>query len=234
MSLQVHNMFSSIAKSYDKTNDLLSFGIHRLWRIQSLKFAGLKRNFPIQILDVCCGTGDFLIAAKKRCNPLSTLIGLDFVWNMLPIAKSKSEKLAEHKNITIINGDALSLPFKDLSFDLCTIGFGIRNLDSTPDGLLELKRVLKKGGKAVILEFGTPHLCGFREIFKLYSKYIMPLIGQMASGNREAYVYLPETSAAYPCRHDFCKLMTDANFKEVKFKSFFGGIAYCYVGTKLD
>lgn len=230
MSIQVHDMFKSIAKSYDKTNDVLSFGVHRLWRYQSLRFAGINRQFPIQALDLCCGTGDFLIATKKMTHPSSTYIGVDFVWDMLPIALHKTR--AQGDRIVYINADTLSLPVKDNSIDLCTIGFGIRNLDSTESGLCEMHRVLKLGGKLVVLEFGTPHLFGFKQVFKLYSKYIMPFLGALCSGNRSAYEYLPETSAAYPCREEFCSLMKKSGYQNVTYRSFFGGIAYCYVGTK--
>jgi len=226
-------MFSSIASQYDKTNDFLSMGIHRLWRKQSLKFAKIDKSFPIHVADLCCGTGDFLIATEKLVNKNSVFVGLDFVWNMLPIAKGKAAEIKTESNkaqnkLQFVRGDALQTPFPDHAFDLCTIGFGIRNLDSTLDGLIEMKRILKKGGIVVILEFGTPHLIGFKQIFQAYSKYLMPIIGGLISGNKAAYEYLPETSAAYPCRADFCKIMEEAKFNDIRFKSFFGGIAYCY------
>ena len=231
MSKSVQTMFSSIAKNYDKTNDFLSFGIHRLWRRQSLRFARTSKEFPVNVLDICCGTGDFLISAKKSLHPASHFVGLDFVWNMLEIAKIKSIR-SNNSSLQFIHGDALCLPVANQTIDLCTIGFGIRNVDSTPMALIEFERVLKHGGKLVVLEFGTPHLPIFKTIFKFYSKFIMPYIGMWASGNRSAYEYLPETSASYPCRRDFCKLLVDAKFVDVRYRSFFGGIAYCYVGSK--
>jgi demethylmenaquinone methyltransferase/2-methoxy-6-polyprenyl-1,4-benzoquinol methylase len=237
MSKAVHSMFSSIASSYDKTNDLLSLGIHRLWRKQSLSFAKINKDFPIRYLDICCGTGDFLLATQKRCNKSSTFFGLDFVREMLDIAQiktkfSKSTKNSSDNKVQYLHGDALNLPFPENTMDLCTIGFGIRNVDSTPDCLLEIHRILKTGGKVVILEFGTPFLPIFKQIFQLYSKYVMPYLGYLSSGNKSAYEYLPETSAEYPCREKFCKLLKDAEFNKVSYRSFFGGIAYCYLGVK--
>jgi demethylmenaquinone methyltransferase/2-methoxy-6-polyprenyl-1,4-benzoquinol methylase len=234
MSIAVHNMFSSIAKSYDKTNDILSLGVHRLWRKQSLKFAKIKSDFPIHSLDLCCGTGDFLLATKRVSHKGSTHFGLDFVREMLDIALIKTNFLesTELPKIQYLHGDALALPFLEHTFDLCTIGFGIRNVDSTPDCLKEMYRILKKGGKVIILEFGTPHLPVLKQGFQFYSKYIMPYLGYLSSGNKAAYEYLPETSAEYPCRENFCNLLKNANFRDVKYRSFFGGIAYCYTAVR--
>ncbi len=230
MSKYVHDMFASISGKYDKANDVLSFGIHRLWRKDALKYAGVTKKYPIEALDICCGTGDFITSLDSLCHTNSQITGADFVFEMLPLAKIKTQSF---KNYPLIRADALSLPFHEEKFDICTIGFGIRNVDSVDKSLSEVLRVLKKGGRILILEFGQPHIQPFNYLFNFYSKYIMPIIGGVVTGNKSAYQYLPETSAKFPCRTEFEDLLKNAGFKNTSYKSYFGGIAYAYQGTKL-
>ncbi|HMO16487.1 MAG TPA: bifunctional demethylmenaquinone methyltransferase/2-methoxy-6-polyprenyl-1,4-benzoquinol methylase UbiE [Oligoflexia bacterium] len=238
MSKAVHDMFSSIARSYDRANDALSFGVHRLWRKSALRFAGIHGKHPASALDVCCGTGDFCKALLQVLHVESQIIGVDFVFPMLELASLKFSDLINNQGaalsspIHFIQGDAESLPFNELSFDVCTIGFGIRNVDRPIEGLKEMKRVLRAGGKLVVLEFGTPSNPVVRPFFELYSKFIMPKLGALISGNKSAYEYLPETSARFPCGEDFCDLLKEAGFTNVKWRPFFGGISYVYVGTR--
>jgi len=236
MSKSVHDMFASISKSYDRANDVLSLGIHRLWRRSSLKIAGIHAKHPARALDLCCGTGDFCTALKNRLHPNSHIIGLDFVFPMLTIAKSKTQdqhsaKIVNKPNtISLVHGDAMALPFPEKSFDVCTIGFGIRNVDDPKVCLENMRSVLRSGGKAIVLEFGPPESKLIGPFFNWYSKHIMPRLGAFVSGNKSAYEYLPETSARFPCQKDFCRLMEEAGFKNVFYKPFLGGIAYVYVG----
>ncbi len=229
MSKAVHDMFSSIADRYDRANDFLSFGIHRLWRRKSLKLVVINKEFPIDALDICCGTGDFSTEIKEQSNFESKIVGLDFVFPMLSVAKTKSPFVFGN---LLTRADALSLPFKDLSFDLCTIGFGIRNVDSVEGSLREMKRVLRIGGKVLILEFGQPYIRPFATVYNWYSKYIMPYLGGFITGNKSAYEYLPETSARFPCGKEFISLLEKEGFRNTKYTPYFLGMAYAYVGTK--
>ena len=229
MSKAVHDMFSTIADRYDRANDFLSFGIHRLWRRKSLNLVGLDNTLPIDALDICCGTGDFSAAIEERSNSASKIVGLDFVYPMLSVAKLKHPFISGG---ILARGDALKLPIRNQSFDLCTIGFGIRNVDSIEESLKEIKRVLRSGGKVLILEFGQPYFKPFALIYNWYSKYIMPYLGGFITGNKSAYEYLPETSARFPCGKDFLTLLEKEGFRNTRYCAYFLGIAYAYVGTK--
>lgn len=237
MSKAVHDMFSSISSTYDRGNDVLSLGIHRLWRSSALVFAEIHSKHPAQVLDICCGTGDFCVALKKKLHKESLVIGLDFVHSMLKLAIPKAKKLelgsgVKDSSFSVLQGDAMLLPFKERSFDACTIGFGIRNVDDPEVCMSRIKDVLKEGGRLLILEFGAPESRIIAPFFALYSRYVMPLLGSIVSGNKDAYTYLPETSLRFPCGKEFCKLMSKAGYKDVKYRSYFGGIAYAYVGRK--
>ncbi len=241
MSKAVHDMFASISRSYDRGNDVLSFGVHRLWRRASLVFAGLHGKYPANVLDICCGTGDFCVALRRKLHRDSVIIGLDFVHSMLRLANLKKSKVADYSEqyrgegkepFYVLQGDALSLPFKERTFDACTIGFGIRNVDDYELCLEKIREVLKDGGTLLVLEFGTPESPLIRPFFSFYSKYIMPFLGGLVSGNKDAYTYLPETSLRFPCGRVFCEHMRKKGFKDVNYRSFFGGIAYAYVGKK--
>lgn len=229
MSKTVHDMFSSIANSYDRANDFLSFGIHRLWRKNSLNLVPINKDLPIYALDICCGTGDYSGAIMDAAHFESKIVGLDFVFPMLNLAK---EKFPFKRSRSLARGDALCLPFRENTFDLCTIGFGIRNVDSVEESLDEIKRVLKAGGRVLVLEFGQPYFKPFRFIYNIYSKYVMPYLGGFITGNKSAYEYLPETSALFPCGEDFLNLMQKKGFKNASYKPYFFGIAYAYVGSK--
>ena len=132
--------------------------------------------------------------------------------------------------MSFVQGDAQSLPFDDNSFDYATIGFGIRNVDSPLAALNEIRRVLKPNGKVAILEFGQPTLPGFSLAYRLYSRYLIPIIGGVLTGNRSAYEYLPKTSATFPAGAKFLQLMAEAKFYGLRFVPLFGGVAYIYLG----
>lgn len=223
---QVHSMFASIADRYDLANDVLSMGVHRLWRKKAVKLAGLSSSDLA--LDLCCGTGDFAFELAKTTKEV---VAVDFVGEMLDLARIKQNKNGLD-NIEFIQGDACDIPLEDARFSAVTIGFGIRNVPSVEKCLLEIKRVLKPGGKAVILEFGQSRVPIFSSLYNLYSKYLMPIIGGLLTGNKEAYVYLPETSAAFPDREKFLELMNEAGFKNSRYKSLFLGISYIYIAEK--
>lgn len=227
MSREVKNMFASIAHRYDKANDVLSLGVHRCWRKSAARFADFPRG--ASLLDICCGTGALSRELADWVGPNGKITAVDFVSEMLEIA-TKERSADGSAPIQFINADAMQLPFADASFDGAAVAFGIRNVDDVPACLKELHRVLRPGGRLMILEFGKPNLPIFSQAFILYSRWIMPQIGRLLTGNKAAYEYLPRTAQEFPCRQAFCEIMTKSGFVECEFKSLTAGIAYVYRG----
>jgi len=226
MSQFVQNMFASISKKYDLLNDILSFGIHKKWRRKSVQLVSPNSNS--RLLDIACGTGDFAFEFERYT---SNIVGIDFCEEMLEIARQKANK--RNSRVQFIQGDALNLPFEDASFDIVSIGFGIRNVDDVNKSISEMYRILKPGGKAVILEFGQPKNSLFRFVYNIYSKYIMPFIGNIFARSKEAYTYLPTTAGAFPCRNDFLDIARkSAYFNNMEYYTLTFGIAYIYILEK--
>jgi len=227
MSEKVRNMFADIADDYDKINSILSFGVHSAWRKKTVEMSGAKPGD--QILDCATGTGDLAFEFKKRVGHTGNVTGTDFCREMIEQAPAKADK--KQLVVKFEVADAMDLPYEDNSFNVASIAFGIRNVDDPLQCLKEMARVVKKGGRVVILEFGQPDGL-VKYPYKFYSRYVMPAIGGWISGNRDAYTYLPETSAAFPAGRAFLDLMDKADmFREKKSASLTGGIAYVYVGT---
>jgi demethylmenaquinone methyltransferase / 2-methoxy-6-polyprenyl-1,4-benzoquinol methylase len=227
MSEKVRTMFASIADRYDAINTVLSFGIHHRWRKRAVKLS--KAAPGDHVLDCATGTGDFAISFKKAVGEKGHVVGTDFCAEMLAPAPVKAQK--RNMDIEFSVADAMNLPFDDNRFDISSIAFGIRNVDDPEVSLREMARVVKPGGRVVVLEFGQPKgLMGLP--FRAYSKFVIPTIGGLLSGNREAYQYLPETSAAFPAGDRFVDLMMGTGkFADAKAHSLQSGIAYIYVGT---
>ena len=231
MSHQVQQMFSAIASKYDFMNDLLSFGIHRRWRKKTVKLAEIQDR--MKILDLATGTGDLAFEFAKHGNV--EVMGVDFCEPMLEIAKEKAKKYIpltpfSKGELNFQVGDATALTFQDNLFDISTISFGIRNVDSPLTCLNEMARVVKPGGKVIVLEFGQP--LGFLSlIYKIYSKMFMPILGKIFAKNFSAYLYLPETASKFPCREKFIDLMEQTgNLTNCSYYTLSGGIAYIYIG----
>jgi len=223
----VERMFSSIAPRYDLVNSVLSLGIHKIWRKKLLSYLdGNCLKGPA--LDLCTGTADLAIALRQQ--GVSKVIGLDFCLPMLELGKAKVG--SKNSGLMLGQGDALSLPFKSETFSLVTVAFGVRNFENLSQGLAEIFRVLRPGGTLMVLEFGQPSIPVWRQIYHLYSRWIMPGIGGLLSGNRKAYTYLPETSANFPCRQQFMDLLESDGYLPVRYRSLSGGIAYIYQCTK--
>lgn len=224
-SRAVRAMFSGIAGRYDLLNHVLSVNIDKLWRKKVRKqLADILANKDALILDVACGTGDLSIELQAGNN--AKVIGTDFCRPMLTIAK---EKAAE---IPFVEGDAMSLSYSDNSFDAVTIAFGLRNLSNFEDGLNELTRVLKPGGKLVVLEFSSPVVPGFRQAFRFYFSNILPRIGGIVSGERGAYEYLPDSVSKFPDQKALVEMMARCGLESVSYKNLSGGIAAIHSGTK--
>jgi demethylmenaquinone methyltransferase/2-methoxy-6-polyprenyl-1,4-benzoquinol methylase len=224
----VRDMFNGIAGRYDFLNHFLSAGIDKSWRNKLVKKAASGKHE--YILDVATGTGDLAIVLSKL--PVKKIIGLDIAVNMLEIAKGKVKELKKDQLIEFIAGDSENLPFDDNSFDLVTVAFGVRNFEDLDKGLGEMLRVLKPGGRALILEFSTVTAFPLKHLYKFYSKYILPLMGRIISGHKEAYTYLPESVAAFPWGTGFLKHLDSVGYIKTSQFRLSGGIATLYEGVK--
>ena len=220
---EVQNMFGSIAGRYDLINTVLSGGIHHLWRRTLLGL--VPANSKLQVLDVCTGTADLIPLLESR---YGQVYGADFCYPMLAEGVKKLQAVGKFQDGKLIQADALRLPYSDQSFDLITVAFGVRNLENLSAGLIELRRVLRSGGSLLVLEFGQPRGLIFPALYKFHSKYVMPTLGGLISGNRHAYEYLPETASRFPCGPHLMEILSGLGLKAVKYKALTGGIAYAY------
>ena len=221
----VREMFSGIAGKYDFLNHLLSANIDKRWRrLVSKRLEEVLQNPNALVLDVACGTGDLALELQKNAN--AKVIGTDFCRPMLEIAYQKDA------SIPYIEADGMNLSFADNTFDAVTIAFGLRNFSNWQDGLIELHRILKTGGKLVILEFSTPILPGFRGAFQFYFSRILPRIGGAVSGSRGAYQYLPDSVSKFPNQKNLAAMMSEIGFSDVEYKNLTGGIAAIHLGVK--
>jgi demethylmenaquinone methyltransferase/2-methoxy-6-polyprenyl-1,4-benzoquinol methylase len=225
---QVAEMFDNISGSYDFLNHFFSAGIDNRWRKKAI--AILKEDKPKVILDVATGTGDFAFEAMKL-NP-EKIVGVDISDGMLEIGRKKIKKRELTDKMEFLNGDSENLPFNDESFDAVTVSFGVRNFQDLLAGLKEINRVLKPGGKAVILEFSKPKHFPLKQLYFGYFKYIMPLVGKIVSKDKSAYSYLPKSVLAFPEGKEFEAVMEKAGFSKSNQKLLTGGIASIYTGWK--
>ncbi len=225
---EVAQMFNNIAANYDFLNHFLSLGIDHLWRKRAVK--ELKAVQPKRILDIATGTGDFAIAnLKLRPNHV---VGLDISEGMLEVGRQKMKKKGVDNIVSMMLGDSEDLPFEDNYFDGLTVGFGVRNFENLEKGLGEMLRVIRPGGKAVILEFSKPKVFPVKQAFGLYSKYFIPFFGKRISKDEKAYAYLPESVAAFPEGKDFEAVLAKVGYKQINSISVSGGIATIYTGIK--
>ena len=222
---RVREMFGRIAGRYDLLNHLLSGNVDKRWRrvVANRVRAGISAE--ALILDVACGTGDLSLSLFESTG--ARVVGTDFCRPMLSIA---AEKLP--KQITLVEGDALSLPFKDSSFDVVTIAFGLRNLSDVNSGLRELRRILKPQGRVAVLEFSRPSNSVLRGLFGIYFRNFLPLLGGLISGSRGAYTYLPASVAKFPDQRQLAGLIEQAGFDQVSYENLSGGIAALHVGRR--
>ncbi|AGZ24368.1 type 11 methyltransferase [Streptococcus pneumoniae] len=180
-------------------------------------------------LDVCCGTADWTIALSKAVGPQGEVTGLDFSENMLEVGK---EKTAHMDNIHLVHGDAMNLPFDDASFDYVTIGFGLRNVPDYLGALKEMERVLKPGGMIVCLETSQPTLPVFKQVYRLYFKFVMPIFGKLFAKSKEEYEWLQQSTFDFPGKEKLKRLFEQAGFSNIKVRSFTGGVAAMHLGYK--
>lgn len=226
MSESVKNMFSLVAKKYDLLNALMSFGTHNSWRKKAVKLSGAKSG--MSVLDCASGTGDFAIEFAKVTGSIGKVTAQDFCKEMLDYIKPKSQK--HNFNIEVSVGDVMNLEFEDNTFDIASIGFGIRNVDDPIKGLSEMTRVVKNGGKIIILETGQPEGF-FKYPFKLYSNIIIPLLGLIVAGNISAYKYFKDTASKFPYGDNFVELLKKTgNVKTCRYYPQVFGVSYIYIG----
>ena len=228
MSAEVREMFASIAPRYDAANEVLSLGVHRSWRRAAVRLA--RASAGDRVLDCATGTGDLALEFKRAVGRSGSVVGTDFCPEMLAAAPAKAARAGVEVRFEV--ADALALPFGDASFDVASIAFGIRNVDDPVRCLSEMSRVVRPGGRVVVLEFGQPR-GAFGAAFRLYSRVVMPAVGGLLTGNRAAYEYLPRTAAAFPAGDRFLGLMDRVGtFAERSAHPLWAGTAYVYVGEK--
>lgn len=226
---QVAHMFNNIAPQYDFLNRFLSAGIDISWRKKALSM--LKNDQPKKILDIATGTADVAIMASKILSP-EKVIGIDISQGMLDLGKKKVADQGLDKIIELQLGDSEAIQFKDNNFDAVTVSFGVRNFQHLEIGLCEIKRVLREGGKLVVLEFSRPSLPGIQQLYKLYMSLVAPGIGKLFSNNRDAYQYLNDSVQKFPEGKDFVQVLESVGFKNTSFKRLSLGICSIYIGTK--
>lgn len=226
---QVAEMFNSIAFRYDFLNRFLSAGVDVGWRKKALR--QLKDLQPTTLLDVATGTGDMALMAAKML-PLEQITGIDISNGMLEIGRQKVEKAGLSHKIELLNGDSETINFANASFDAVTVAFGVRNFEDLEQGLAEIKRVLKPGGKLVVLEFSRPKTAVAKGFYNLYMKIIAPNMGKIFSKNRNAYQYLDESIKKFPEGKNFTNILDKLGFKHTYCKPLSLGICSIYCGEK--
>lgn len=224
----VRRMFNDISHRYDFLNHFLSAGIDRSWRKKAIRLSGLAEGNSF--LDVACGTGDLSVEAV-RMNPRK-IVGIDFAENMLQGFSRKKQKLGLDGKIEMIQGSAEELPFEDGTFDVTAVAFGARNFGDLRKGLSEMHRVLKTGGRILVLEFSKPERFPVKQLYFFYFRKILPMLGSIISGDRGAYMYLPNSVSAFPDGEDFMEILRRVDFRNVSSRPFSFGIATAYYGTK--
>jgi demethylmenaquinone methyltransferase/2-methoxy-6-polyprenyl-1,4-benzoquinol methylase len=225
---QVAGMFNDIARRYDFLNHFLSLGIDKNWRKKAI--AEVAKARPEKILDVATGTGDLAIAAAKVGS--HEICGVDIAEQMLEIGRKKIAAQGLSQLIKLQKGDSEALPFGTATYDVVMCAYGVRNFENLETGLEEMCRVLKTGGKLVILEFSQPKKFPVKQLYQFYFKYILPVLGKIVSKHSKAYTYLPESVKAFPQGNEFCRKLAECGFKDAKARPLTFGISTLYTAVK--
>jgi demethylmenaquinone methyltransferase/2-methoxy-6-polyprenyl-1,4-benzoquinol methylase len=226
---QIAEMFDKIAFRYDFLNRFLSGGIDVYWRKQAIR--ELRGLGNVAILDVATGTGDMAVLLA-RGYPQAQITGVDISEGMLEVGRKKLARLKLNSRITLRPGDSEALPFSDDQFDAITVAFGVRNFENLERGLLEMRRVLKPGGKLLVLEFSQPRTPGICQLYKAYMRLIAPRIAGIAAGNREAYQYLNDSVQAFPEGEQLIRILKECAYTNTRLKRLSLGICSLYTGEK--
>jgi demethylmenaquinone methyltransferase / 2-methoxy-6-polyprenyl-1,4-benzoquinol methylase len=227
---KVNDLFARIARRYDLINDLQSFGLHRIWKRRVVQLAKIKTGD--RALDLCCGTGDIALALAR--NGVATT-GLDFSPQMLEVAESRRQKenrKSKIVNLKFLQGDAQRLPFPENSFDIVTVGYGLRNLTSWERGLDEMFRVARPGARLIVLDFGKPPNALWRALYFAHLKCSVPLIGLLFCGNAQAYAYILESLKNYPAQLAVAEKMRGLKLANVRVINLLGGAMAINYGEK--
>lgn len=225
---QVARMFNSISGNYDFLNHFLSLGIDIRWRKKAIRL--LEASHPKVILDVATGTGDFALATLKL-KP-QEVIGVDISEGMLEVGRKKVKAQGHEQIIDLRLGDSENLPFEENKFDAAIVAFGVRNFENLEKGLSEILRVLKPGGKLVVLEFSKPRLFPFKQIYNFYFNFILPKVGKVISKDSSAYTYLPESVQAFPDGEAFIAILKKLGYQQTVCSPLTFGISSLYSGVK--
>jgi len=219
-------MFDAIAPRYDLLNHLLSAGIDRRWRATAIRSLGLTGRETL--LDVCTGTADIALQARGAAR----VVGVDFAGAMLAFGGRKVRAAGEDRRITLVRGDASTLPVRDGTVDAVTVAFGIRNVEHPERACAEMSRAMRAGGRLAILEFGVPRIRGISTLYLWYFKYLLPRVGRLVSGHTAAYSYLPASVGTFPPPPAFMAILEQAGFTEVRADPLTLGIVYLYTARK--
>jgi demethylmenaquinone methyltransferase/2-methoxy-6-polyprenyl-1,4-benzoquinol methylase len=227
---RIRRMFDRIAPRYDLLNHLLSFNVDRYWRWRTTRLVPPDGGAPI--LDVCTGTGDLALAYDRAAAGRVPVVGADFCHEMLVRATRKADRKGAAGRVRFVEADAQRLPFPDDHFQIACVAFGLRNVTDTGRGIAEMVRVTRPGGRVAILEFSRPQGWFFGRMYRFYLRRLLPLVGRMASPDREAYRYLPESVMEFPDGEALADRLRGHGLTEVRWHPFTFGIATLYVGRK--
>ena len=227
---KVQQMFDNIAPTYDKLNHIMSLNVDKLWRRHALK--EIVDGTPQRILDVACGTGDSTISIARAAAEGTKVTGADISEGMMALVTEKAEKAGVLDRIDLQVADGEALPYEEGTFDRVTCAFGIRNFEHKEKGLEEFRRVLHPGGRAVILELSVPQNKVLRWAYDLYFLHILPWVGGKVSGDKAAYKYLPASVHNFPAPKEFCRMMEEAGFRSVRFRTFTFGLCRMFTGER--
>jgi demethylmenaquinone methyltransferase/2-methoxy-6-polyprenyl-1,4-benzoquinol methylase len=222
--------FNSVADCYDFMNTLLSFGIHHAWKRQAVRAMNL--NSGDFVIDVCGGTGDLSILAAKRNGPAGRVVIYDINKAMMDAGRKKNTISFLKDRIRFVLGNAESIAFPENTFDAAMVGFGIRNVTRLVKGFEEMHRVLKPGGTLMCLEFSKPTMPFFRALYDFYSFRVMPFIGELIAGSRQAYTHLPESIRTFPMPDKLSEILEKIGFENVTYRGLTNGISVIHLGTK--
>lgn len=228
-TVQVREMFDSIAPAYDWMNRAMTFGVDKMWRRCAVNI--ISKDNPKRIIDIATGTGDLAIAIARRI-PSARITGLDLSEGMVAIGQRKVGEAGLSSRINLMTGDCLAMPFDDASADAITVAYGVRNFEHLDRGYAEMLRVLRPGGLLCVVELSTPVNPLVKPFYKFYTKAVIPVLGRMVSKDTRAYSYLPESIAAVPQGDDMLRLIRDAGFSDTAFRRLTFGVCTIYTARR--